>query len=144
MTRHHGAHSLGMRGGISYGSVTGKTRGKVEETRENTRAKVLEKALTTVRPKSTRAAWAWRQRDKISSAWVLALPSADTALSNAEFAEAPASSLCLWSPACQGRVREPINGQKKTDEYGDTVQSTAPRGDHWRMRHNSMLCGRRG
>ena len=125
--------------GIGYGCVTGETRGRVVEARENTRAKVLEKILTNIRPKSTRAAWAWRQRDKISSAWVLALPSADTALSNAEFAEAAASSLCLPSPACQGRVGEPIKGQMKIDEYGDAVQATALRGDHWRTRHDAML-----
>ena len=53
--------------GISYGSVTEETRGRVVEARENDRTKVLEKALTSVRAKSTRAAWAWRQRDKISS-----------------------------------------------------------------------------
>lgn len=78
--------------------MTGETRGKlVEAMRENTRAKVLEKALTLVQPKSIRAAFAWRQNDKISSACVLALHSADTALSNAEFSEAAASSLCLPS-----------------------------------------------
>ena len=33
---------------IGYGSVTGETRGKVVEVRENTRARVLEKALTLV------------------------------------------------------------------------------------------------
>ena len=54
--------------GIGYGSVTW---GRVVEARENTRAKVLKKALTMVRPKSTRAAWAWCKRDKISSLWVL-------------------------------------------------------------------------
>ena len=125
--------------GIGYGSVTGETRGRVVEARENTRAKVLEKALTLVRPKSTRAAWALRQRDKISSSWVLALRSADTALSNAEFAEAAASSLCLPSPACQGRFGEPVKGRVKINEYGDNVQATALRGDHWRTRHDAML-----
>ena len=93
---------------------------------------MLEKALTNVRPKSIRATWAWFPRDKISSAWILALPSA-------EFVEAAASSLCLPSPTCQGRVGEPIMGQKRIDEYGDTVKATALRGDHWRMRHDAKL-----
>ena len=44
---------------VGYGSVTGETLGRVVEARENTMAKVLEKALTLVQPKSTRAAWAW-------------------------------------------------------------------------------------
>ena len=50
------------------GSVSGATRKKVVEEIENLRAKILEKALAEVRPKSTRAAWAWRQCDKVSSA----------------------------------------------------------------------------
>ena len=35
---------------------------------------VLNKVLEAVRPKSTRAAWAWKQQDKVSSAWLLCLP----------------------------------------------------------------------
>ena len=54
--------------GLGKGSLSGSTRGKVTEAVENTRAKVLEKALSLVRPKTTRAAWAWGQRDKVSSA----------------------------------------------------------------------------
>ena len=104
---------------------------------ENTRAKVLEKALINVRPNSTRAAWAWRQRDKISSAWILPLPSADMALS--EFADAAASSLCLPLSVCQARVGEPFTRQKRIDKYCDTIQAADLRGDHWRMLHNAML-----
>ena len=96
--------------GIGGGSVSGATRGRVVEARENVRAKVLAKLLQEVRPKSTRAAWSWRQRDKVSSAWILAIPAPDTMLTNAEFAEAAANHLCLPSPACRGMVGEPIKG----------------------------------
>ena len=86
------------------GSTNGKTRGKVVEAIECTRAKVLAKTLELIRPTSTRAAWAWRQRDKVSSAWLLACPGTDTRLTNKEFAEAAAANLCLPSPACAARV----------------------------------------
>ena len=84
------------------------------EARENTRAKVLEKTLTNVRPESTRAAWAWRQRDKISSAWILALPSADTAFSNGLTSSLlrprPAASACPRPPARVG-LESPLRGR---------------------------------
>ena len=125
--------------GLGAGCVTGETRGKVVEAVENLRAKVLKKALHQVRPKSTRAAWAWKQRDKVSSAWLLATPGHDTTLSKAEFSEAAASNLCLPSPACRGRVGEVIRGQVKVDLHGDNIQATSLPGDHWRSRHNALL-----
>ena len=125
--------------GLGNGSVSGETRKKVVEARENVRAKVLQKALSEVRPRSVRPAWAWRQRDKISVAWLLAIPGYDTTLSSAEFAEAAASNLCLPSPACRGRVGEPIKGNLRIDEYGDSVQSASIPGDHWRKRHDALL-----
>ena len=93
---------------LGDGSVTGATRSKIVVAMENMQVKVLEKALSQVRPKSTREAWSWRQRDKVASAWTLAMPTGATYLSDAEFSEACASSLCVASPACQGRVGEPI------------------------------------
>ena len=125
--------------GIGKGSVSGATRKSITEAVENTRAKVLAKALDLVRPKSTRAAWAWRQRDKVSSAWLLAIPGPDTTLSSAEFREAAAANLCLPSPACAGRIGETVKGQKRIDKYGDTIQATPLCGDHWRRRHDLLV-----
>ena len=89
-------------------------------------------------PRKARPAWAWKQRDKISSSWLLALPGADSSLSNAEFAEAAATSLCLPSPACVGRVGEIVKGRKVIDMYGDQVQAAPLPGDHWRQRHDQL------
>ena len=119
--------------------MTGATRGRVVEARENTREKVLDKLLLGVRPRSTRAAWSWRQRDKVSSAWILAIPAPDTMLSNAEFSEVAANHLCLPSPACRGMVGEPIKNGVVVDQYGDNIQATSIPGDHWRTRHNAFL-----
>ena len=125
--------------GFGEGSTSGKTRGRIVEAIECTRAKVLVKALELVRPKSTRAAWAWKQRDKVSSAWLLACPGQDTRLSNKEFAEAAAANLCLHSPACSARIGEIIKGRVRVDPYGDNLQATCLQGDHWRTRHNWLV-----
>ena len=76
---------MGSVEGIGEGSVSGETRGKIVENLENVRAQVLEEALGNVRPLKTRAVWYWRQRDKVSIAWLLALPGVDTILTNADF-----------------------------------------------------------
>ena len=75
----------------------------------------------------------------MSAAWLLALPISDTKLSNAEFSEAAATSLCLPSPACAERVGEVVKGRVCLDEYGDNIQSCPLPGDHWRIRHNLIL-----
>jgi hypothetical protein len=126
--------------GVGCGSVTGETRGKIVEAREMTRSKLLIRALEEFRPQKARPVWSWRQRDKLSTAWLRALPLPHTALSNEEFSEAAAASLCLPSPACQDRVGEVINGRgrKKIDMYGDHIQSTCLKGDHWRQRHDQV------
>ena len=51
----------------------------------------------------------------------------------------PASNLCLPGPACSGRIGEVIKGRVCVDKYGDNIQSTCTRGDHWRTRHNRIL-----
>ena len=126
--------------GVGGGSVTGETRGKIVEAREKTRALLLSKALGLHRPKKARHVWSWRQRDKLSTAWLLALPGPDSALSNAEFTEAAAASLCLPSPACQDMLGEtiPARGSRQVDTFGDNVQAAALKGDHWRQRHDQL------
>ena len=122
--------------GIGDGSVNGNTRTEIVSARERTRVQILDKALSLHLPKKTRPAWAWRQRDKLSSSWLLALPGSESHLNNTEFSEAAASSLCLPSPACLERLGEVIRNNKKVDQYGDNVQACPLPGDHWRKRHD--------
>ena len=124
--------------GLGEGSVDGTTRGDIVTARERTRAKLLSKALDEYTPKKARPAWAWRQRDKISSSWLLALPGPDSSLSNPEFSEAASSNLCLPSPAYVERLGETVKGNKKVDIYGNNVQAAPLSGDHWRKRHDMM------
>ena len=122
--------------GIGDGSIKGDTRTEIVSARERTRAQLLSKALSLYQPKKARPVLAWRQRDKLSSSWLLALPGPESYLNNAEFSEAAASSLCLPSPACMDRLGEVIRHNKKVDQYGDNVQSCPLPGDHWRKRHD--------
>ena len=116
--------------GLGYGSVNGNTKGNIVEAREKLRAQLLNKALSLHQPRKARPVISWKQRDKISSSWLLALPGGDSNLSNAEFSEAAASNLCLPSPACKDRLGEAIKGRSKIDLYGDNIQSASLPGDH--------------
>ena len=124
---------------IGDGSVTGATKGWVVEARKNIRVKVLNKQLLGYRPKSMRAVWSWRQRDKVSSAWIPAIPAPDNMLTNAEFSQAAAIHLCLPSPSYRDLVGEHIKNGVVVDQYRDSVQATSVPGDHWRTRHNAFL-----
>ena len=75
----------------------------------------------------------------MSSAWRLALPGGETNLTNAEFAEAAASNLCLPSLACRGMVGKPVRGRTIIDAHGDIIQASPLQGDHWRQRHTLIL-----
>ena len=126
--------------GMGEGSVNGSTRGLVVKERDTTRGRLIKKALE-VHPNQARVSrpvWAWLQRDKLSSAWLQALPGPDSSLTNAEFSEAAAAMLCLPSPACQEKLGQTIKGRVVVDLHGDQVQSTDLPGDHWTTRHNRI------
>ena len=107
--------------GVGGDSVCGATRGKVITALEDLHAKLLSKSLELVRPRKTREAWAWRQLDKVSSAWRLALPGGDTALSNREFSQAAATHLCLPLPCLH---------QESWRNYQGTGKDRQERGQH--------------
>ena len=125
--------------GVGGDSTSGETRTELVTALENLRAKVLGKVLKKVRPKSTREAWAWRQRDKVSSAWVLAIPGYQSTLTSAEFSLAAATNLCIPPPVCLEREGETIKGNVTIDCHGDRIQATCIEGDHWRRRHDLLV-----
>ena len=87
--------------------------------------------------RTNRPVWSWLQRDKLSAAWLQALPGPDTSLTSAEFSEAAAASLCLPSPACADRLGQVIRGAQVVDLYGEALQCTVTVGDHFRKRHDA-------
>ena len=124
---------------VGGSSRDGSTRGKLAEERDVTMARLLKKGLET-HPRQDRAnrpVWAWLQRDKLSAAWLQALPGPDTSLSSAEFTEAAAAALCLPSPACSDRLGQVIRGAQVVDLFGESVLCTITTGDHYRKRHDS-------
>ena len=60
--------------GLGDGSVSGTTRGLIVEASDMLRSRLLSQILNPHRPKKDRHAVAWRQQDKLSSAWLLSLP----------------------------------------------------------------------
>ena len=93
--------------GVGGDSTSGETRSRLVKALESLKVKALGKVLEKVRPKSTREAWAWRQRDKVSSAWILALPGYQTRLDSAEFSLAAATYLCIPPKVCLERAGLP-------------------------------------
>ena len=132
--------NLGQRvGEVGGESRDGSTRGKIAEERDITWAKLVRKGLE-MHPKqdrTNRPVWSWLQRDKLSAAWLQALPGPDTSLTSAEFSEAAAASLCLPSPACADRLGQVIRGAQVVDLYGEALQCTVTVGDHFRKRHDA-------
>ena len=121
-------------------SCDGSTRGKISEERDKTWANLIVKSLDNhpKQDRTNRPIWSWLQRDKLSAAWLQALPGPDTSLSSAEFSEAAAAALCLPSPACMEKLGEVIRGRQVVDPFGETVQSTITTGDHYRKRHDAF------
>ena len=124
--------------GVGGSSINGETKKKIVTAVEKNRSLLLTKSLELHRPRKARQVMGWRQRDKISCSWILAGPGKDTTLTSAEFSEAAAANLCLPSPACSGRIGEVVRGRVVVDQYGDSVQATNVRGDHWRTRHDQV------
>ena len=124
---------------MGLNSCDGSTRGKISEERDKTWANLIKKGLENhpKQDRSNRPVWSWLQRDKLSSAWLQALPSPDSSLSSAEFSEAAAAALCIPSPACSERLGQVIRGTQVVDLFGETVQSTITTGDHYRKRHDA-------
>ena len=78
------------------------------EQREQLRADVLSKALHEYGDQSARPVFAFPQFDKLSQAWILALPTAATHLSGPIFRSAMATKLCLDSPDCADKIGQPV------------------------------------
>ena len=123
-------------------SVDGSTRRKAVQQRESWRHEVLTKALKEHRDREARPVTVFQNFDKLSGAWLLALPGTSTGLSSSVFAEAMAAHLCLGSPALRssGWVGRPVGRKSVTiDLFGDAVMNCDDLpGDTWRHRHDTV------
>ena len=123
--------------GIGEGTTDGSTRKKVTEERETMRAAVLKKALADYEDPSARPVMSWKQRDKLSSAFLLNIPGPHRSISSPIFSEAVAAMLCAPSPVCRDRVGEVI-GRSRVDPYGDKIVSQNLTGGGWTRRHDAV------
>ena len=79
----------------------------------------------------------WKERDKLTSAFLLDNPGPGAELSSKVFAEAAATYLCLPSRVCKDRVGEKI-GKSTVDRHGERVILEALPGGHWTERHDTL------
>ena len=103
------------------------------EARYTLKSRLLTKVLQLHRPKNDRHTWAWKQRDKLISAWLLCFQGGGETLSNEELSPTTAVNLCLPAPCVAVCVGEPIRGHRGrilVDEHRDSVQATNIRDDH--------------
>ena len=117
------------------------TRGQVVEATDTQKSRLLTMALTLHRPQKERHPWAWRQRDKHSSAWLFCCPGDGETLSNEESSTTAALNLCLLPPCLAGHIEEPIRGQGcrvLVVKHGDSAQSNNIPRDHFHKIHSYM------
>ena len=119
------------------GCETGATRKAVVEQLEKIWSCVLASNLEKHPDRRARPVMSWPERDKLSSAWLLALPTGDTAISSPVFAEAAAAMLCIPSPVCSDK-NGCVVGDRRVDLFGDGVQAARMEGDGWRTRHDFL------
>ena len=77
----------------------------------------------------------WKERDKLSTAWLLSLPGPHHGIPSAAFTEALATLLCAPSPACVSRLGMKI-GQARVDLFGHKIINERLEGSHWTRRHD--------
>ena len=85
--------------------ILGGSRQYLTEQREKTRGRLLLAAPVRHPQKDARPVWSWKERDKLSSAWLLCLPTPQSSFSSSQFSEAFAALLCQPSSSNQPRPR---------------------------------------
>ena len=123
--------------GAGEGGDDGSIRRRVVDQTQNLQKAVMEKFLKEYPNPSARPVLHFPQLDKVSSAWVAALPGPSSHIPSPAFAETMCSYLCVPSPACRELLGQQIGGQV-VDLWGDKVQSINLPGDHFRTKHDSI------
>ena len=124
--------------GFGQGAVSG-SRQKMVESRELLLAATLGKGLSQYVDQSAMAVKAWKNRDKISTAFLLELPGPHNSWPSAEWSEALCLILSLPSNACIStrNLGQPI-GNRFVDLYGCEVLCATLPGGSWTRRHDRV------
>ena len=120
--------------GFGQGS-SGETRQRIIEARESLLAGLVEKGLSLHADQSSMAVKGWRNRDKLSTAFLLELPGPHNQWSSAEWGEALCLVLSLPPNCCRDpqKLGQPI-GNRQVDLWGaDVLCATLPGGSWTRQ-----------
>ena len=123
--------------GLGAGSTKGATRKELSREREELRKEVFDRALTLHIDQRARGVSSWKERDKLTTAFLLSTPGPHTALSSPVFAEAVATLLSMPSRVCADRLGEKV-GNSRVDMYGEAIIAANLAGGHWSVRHNAV------
>ena len=123
--------------GVGEGSTTGAMRKTITRAREELRLEVFEQAIALHPNQQGRGVSSWKERDKLTTAFLLSIPGPNSSLSSPIFAEALATLLCLPSRVCADRLGERVGGSR-VDLHGERVILENLPGGHWTDRHNAM------
>ena len=121
--------------GVGDGSVDGSSRKRLGEVREQVFARVMKRGLLLYPDQSTCPVSSWKERDKLSTAFLLSLPGPHYGIQAPVFSEALATLLCAPSPMCSTRLGQPI-GKSRVDKFGHRVINERLEGSHWTHRHD--------
>ena len=126
----------------SSGVAGCSSRRDITTAREDLRHMAMERCLEEHRDRLARPVTVYQNLDKLSDAWVQALPGPKTGLSAALFVEAVAARLCLHSPAvvASGMIGRPVGRNGAIiDAFGDAIVCCRDLvGDTWRQRHDTL------
>ena len=122
---------------VGEGSVDGSTRSRLGEAREKLMGRVLQRALLLHPDQTTYPVSSWKERDKLSTAWLMSLPGPHYGIASPAFSEALATLLCAPSPACSTRLGMKI-GRARVDMHGAKVINEKLEGSHFLRRHDMV------
>ena len=98
--------------GIGQGLMGGTLRKSLLEKLEQMRVKMIDKYLSEFPDRQSRVVCSWKNRDKLSTAWLLSLPGPHMNFSNPEFREALSVVLCMPFPVCKDRIGEKVGSRR--------------------------------
>ena len=121
-----------------FGSnVDGHVRSKMVEEKEKIMGSVVKMGLLNCNDQGAQPVIAWKNRDKLSNAFLLNLPGPHTSFTSLEWSEALCLLLCLPSPCCKTRVGEKVGG-RRVDIFGANVLCANLPGGGWTRRHDKI------
>ena len=123
--------------GVGDGAEDGTTRKRLGEAKEQLLGRVLKRGLLLHPDQTTGPVSSWKERDKLSTAFLLSLPGPHYGIPSAMFSEAIATLLCAPSPACSARLGQSI-GRTRVDMFGYKVINERLEGNHWVKRHDMV------